>query len=108
MATRVTLRSRLPEISRSMQLRVSRDCKETAEAIVEGAKANNNDVTGEMDASMSVTGGAAAYSANVGVFYAKWVEFGRKNAPPYPFLLPAAEAETQPFEARVRATLTSL
>ena len=108
MAARVTLRSRLPEISRSLQLRVSQDLKEGAESIMEGAKQRTNDVTGELDGSMSVTGGAGSYKVEVGAYYAKWVEFGRKNAPPYPFLLPAAEQEMPLLEQRVTNTLRSL
>lgn len=108
MATYVSLKSRLPEISRSLQLRVGQDIKGGAERIMEGAKSRNNDVTGETDASMSVSGGGAQYEVNVGAYYAKWVEFGRKNAPPYPFLVPAAEAEADSIVADVSATLKSL
>ncbi len=109
MATRVTLKSRFPEIERSLALRVSAAVKATANAVIEDAKANTHDVTGELDDSMeAVRQAVAEYLVVVSAMYAHWVEFGRKNAPPYPFLLPAAESQLAPFEDRVREALAGL
>lgn len=111
MAVRVTLKSRLPEVARSLQLRVSQDLKEGSEEIERNASARINNRTGKLDASGEVTGGAGAYRVEfgkAGAYYAKWIELGRKNAPPYPFLVPAAEEEAPRLAAKVTRTLQSL
>lgn len=116
MAVRVTLRSRLPEITRTLQLRVSQDVKEGAEAILERSNADldsrptsgQSPATPHTSSTGAVEGGAGAYYVGYGGYWAHWVELGRKSAPPYPFLVPAAEAEAPNIAAKVTRTLQGL
>lgn len=111
---RVTLKSRFPEIIGSMPRRISADLKDGAENIAERARQNID--RGDPDSphirdSIEVSGGAGEYKVSAGggdAYYAQWVEFGRKNAPPYPFFIPAAEEEALPLLAKVTETLNSL
>jgi len=112
MPTTVTLRSRLPMIAATLRSRVGEDLRETAEAVAERAAENVNlgPVAPHIADEIEVSGGGAEYTVSAGgdVYYAKWIEFGRKNAPPYPFMVPAAEVEQPAFEDRVNNTLSSL
>lgn len=103
----VTLKSRLPEIARSLQLEVGRELRESANRIKDGAEARVNlgPEAPHIKDTIEVTGGAARYAVEVPEYYAQFVEFGRKDAPPYPFLIPAAEEERPILEARVAAVL---
>lgn len=108
---RVTLKSRFPEIIGSMPRRISSDLKNGAERIELTASGNLNNITGMLDASGQVKGGAGEFRVEFGegeAYYAQWIEFGRKNAPPYPFLVPAAEAEMPGIISDVSDTLRSL
>lgn len=106
----VTLKSRIPQIERSLQLQVGRDLKQAAENIRDGAeeRVDLGPIAPHIKEDIEVKGGGARYSVNVPEFYAKFVEFGRANAPAYPFLVPAAEEERPALEARVQATLSGL
>lgn len=110
-----TLKSRFPEIAASMRLQLSRDCKTTAEDIATDAKANVNvgPVAPHIADIIEVNGGAGHFTVDVpdpgeGYPYPRAIEYGRKSAPPYPFLVPAAEANREAFEGRVQNTLASL
>lgn len=108
---RVTLRSRFPEIIGSLPRRISADLKAGAERIEQTASTNINSQTGTLDMSGEVKGGAGEYRVEFGAgdaYYARWIEFGRKNAPPFPFLLPAAEAEMPEIVSDISDTLNSL
>lgn len=111
MAARVTLRSRFPGIIGTMPRRISADLREGAEEIKAQAQANVNTLTGTLAGSGEVKGGAGEYRVEFGkgeAYYAQWIEFGRKNAPPYPFLLPAAEQMAPEILSKVTSTLNSL
>jgi hypothetical protein len=108
---RVTLKSRFPEIIGTMPRRISANLKEGAERIEVTASGNLNNLTGTLDNSGQVKGGAGEFKVEFGAgeaYYAQWIEFGRKNAPPYPFLVPAAEAEMPGIVSDVSDTLNSL
>lgn len=111
MAGYVKLADRFPEIIGSLRLRVSKDTREGANAILEDAKGRINSQTGLLASSGEIKGGAAEYSVEFGAggaYYAKWIEFGRRNAPASPFLLPAAEAHAPEIVSKVTTTLNSL
>jgi HK97 gp10 family phage protein len=113
----VTLASRLPQIAASLRPRVSAAVKASAELIAADARTrvelgpppehirdNINVVRHE----------AAGYLVVVdvadpkGVPYPLAVEFGSVNMPPYPFLLPAVEANAGNAERLVAASLRGL
>lgn len=114
MAAKVTLKSRFPQIERSMQLGVSAVLKAGAERVADQAKINLNSITGETAESIEVTGGAGEFKVEAtardpkGRPYPHWIEFGRKNAPARPFLMPALEAETERIENDVQTVLRAL
>lgn len=105
---RVTLTSRFPEIIGTLPRKISADLKEGAEQVLENSTERINTITGETEESGSVKGGAGEYRVEYEAYWAHWVEFGRKNAPPYPFLLPALEEEAPEILAKVHETLNSL
>lgn len=110
----VTLKSRLPEIERVIQLRVSRKLKEGADRVGERAQQNLNTITGQTEQSVDVTGGMGAYRVQVkardekGRPYPKWIEFGHGDTPPHPFLYPALEAEAEQIKEDVESVLERL
>lgn len=108
---RVTLKSRFPQIIGTMPRRISANLKEGAERIEQTASENINTRTGTLDLSGQVKGGAGEYRVEFGegdAYYAQWIEFGRKSAPPFPFLVPAAEAEMPEIVSDISDTLNSL
>jgi hypothetical protein len=108
MPAAVTLKSRFPEIEVALARRVSQDIKDGGEAILEAANSRINSQTGELEGSGSVQGGAAEVRVEYTAVYAKWIEFGRKNAPPFPFLMPAAEEQAPEILAAVERSLQGL
>lgn len=117
MGQRVTLASRLPEIAAELRPRVSAAVKSGAEAIAEDARMRVH--FGEEDPHLreSITVRryqAAGYLVLVeaqdddGLYYGWFVEFGTAHAPPYPFLLPAAEGQLDHVEDLISASLRGL
>lgn len=108
MAAYVKLVDRFPEIIGTLPRRISKDIKDGADAILEDARGRINTQSGELAASGEVKGGAGEYRVEFGAgqaYYARWIEFGRKNAPAYPFLYPAAESLAPEIVSKVTDTL---
>lgn len=114
---RVTLNSRLPAIAAELRPRVGKAVKEGAEVVAEDAQRNveiGPPPVHIFDHIKVRRDGPAAYRVDVdakdpkGVPYAFAVEFGRKGAPPHPFLLPALEENQDNVVYLVTAALRGL
>lgn len=117
MAARVTLESRLPAVAASLRPRVGAAVKEAAELVAEAAKRNveigpptehiydNIDVEREEAAAYRV---AVNVASPKGIAYPFALEFGRKGAPAYPFLIPALESSADNAVYLVTAALRGL
>lgn len=109
-----TLKSRLPEITVEMRVRVSTAVKESAERIALDASGRAPVRTGALaDSIQTRRTGGAEYEVFSDLFYSRFVENGVESSaigpqPPRPFLLPAAEAERPYIDARVTAVLRGL
>lgn len=117
MAAKVTLRSRLPQVAAELQPRVGHAVKEAAEVIAEDARSRVNigpPPEHIYDAITVVRQEAAAYAVEVPAYsdkhiaYPFVVEFGGETQQPHPFLIPAAEANTDNAVYLVTAALRGL
>jgi HK97 gp10 family phage protein len=97
---RAELERRVAATTRAVRRSVDAAVSAELKAVVRAMQSRTHDVTGELDESMKTTrekkNGALIGVVTVEAFYARFVEYGRKNAAPFPFLAPAA------LEARKR------
>jgi HK97 gp10 family phage protein len=114
---RVTLQSRLPKIAASLRPRVSAAVKQGAELVAEDARARvavgpaPEHIKDHIEVGRHEAAGyyvAATATDDKGRPYAGWHEFGTANHPPYPFLIPALEANAENIENLVAASLRGL
>ena len=111
-----TLKSRLPGIIAELQPRVSRAVRQGAEEISETAQRNliagGHNRTGDLLGAIHVERvGPAEYSVVAGdgdVFWGHFLENGTDVAPPYPFLMPAAEEHREDIADKVQTVLRTL
>ena len=107
--SRVTLKSRLPEVSAEIRPRVGRAVKSTAQDIEADAKERAPVLTGALrDSLITERAGAASYRVGSPLYYSRFVELGTVHAAAEPFLIPAAEAHTEEAVARVEIVLREL
>lgn len=116
MGPTVTVRvtsSRLRNLSDVARGELQKAIDATALAIQGRAQQNAPVLTGTLRRSIhTITGGGTgkALTALVGpsVDYGKFVEFGTRRMAARPFLIPALEAEREPFKSRIKAVLDHL
>lgn len=90
----------IPKVIAEMERRAKAASLETAEAVaVEARKLAPVDM-GRLRSSIQAQATDTGAEVVVGVEYGQFVELGTSNQPPQPFLIPAVEAERQPFEKR--------
>lgn len=114
---RVTLKSRLPAIAAELRPRASRAVKAGAEAVAEDARGRvevgppPEHIKDHIEVGRHEAAGyyvAATATDEKGVPYAHMHEFGTKYHAPYPFLIPALEAQADHIEHLVAASLQKL
>ena len=107
-----TLKSRFPEIEVRLAKGVSNAVKDGAEDIAESARQKVHVRSGELQNRIHVERqGAAEYAVVAGdseAFYGHMLENGTDIAPPYPFLMPAAEENKHEIAVQVQLVLKSL
>ena len=108
----VTLKSRLPEITRELHTRVSEGTEAGAEIVVAKAKERVPVRSGRLrDAIHTEFKGSGDWNVVAGdreVFYGHMIEFGTTRAPAHPFLIPALEESRADIEKAVTIALRSL
>lgn len=113
----VTLKSRLPQISRELPMRVNRVLEVGAHEIADSAKSRVPFKTGRLHDAIHVEDrGAQSWAVVAGdrdkdVFYGHMVEFGTTGdtgTPAQPFLIPAVEANKAAIKAAVTLALKRL
>jgi HK97 gp10 family phage protein len=125
MPNRVTLKSRLPEISAEMRPRISRAVKEGAEEIADAAR-RNLEAGGHVDSGDLLNSvhveraGAGQYRVvadaraekngklGAGAPYGVFVEFGTSDTSAYPFMIPAADEKSDGIVDAVQVVLRTL
>jgi HK97 gp10 family phage protein len=114
---RVTLKSRLPTIAAELRPRVSAAVKKGAEAVAEDARQRvalgppPTHIKDHIEVGRHEAAGyyvAATARDERGIPYAHMHEFGTVNHAPYPFLIPALEAQAEGIETLVAASLRAL
>jgi HK97 gp10 family phage protein len=114
---RVTLKSRLPTIAASLRPRVSAAVKRGAELVAEDARERvavgpaPEHIKDHIEVGRHEAAGyfvAATARDAKGIPYAVMHEFGTSKHPPYPFLIPALEANAENIENLVAASLRGL
>lgn len=108
----VTLKSRLPQISRELAVRVSAGTKAGAEIIEAKAKDRVPVRSGRLREAIHTEfkgdGDWSVVAGNRDVFYGNMVEHGTTHSPPHPFLVPALEASRAEVQKAVTLALRTL
>lgn len=105
------LKSRLPQIARSLDEQITPALRIAAEAIEAGAKDRVPVASGDLRNAIhteKIDDGYRVVAGDSDVFYGHLVEHGTTRTPPRPFLLPAAEAVRDNVDDLIRAALRDL
>jgi HK97 gp10 family phage protein len=107
----VFFKSRLPQISLEIRVRLDDLVDETAEAIASAAKDRVPVDSGKLRNAIHTEerpDGAHVVAGNEEAFYGHIIEHGSVKTPPRPFLVPALESERTQAEAKGQAILRGL
>ena len=108
MTTKVSLRSRLPEIITELGTRVDPALLNGARHIAEEARGTAPVASGELRDSIDAQAGENNQAKVVALFYWYFLEYGTRFMPAHPFMVSAAERMRETVENEVRAALRNL